>query len=88
MSEPGRPGEQQSGPRCAQPVPRRRQLAQLPNGRGRHAPVGGVLSDPIAEARRAVLDVVQVKPAEYRPVLGDEHVESADAGLLLSAATR
>ena len=54
------------------------------NGRGRHAAAGDALRDPVAKFRGAVLDVDQVEPAEYRVVLGDEHVESADAGLLLS----
>ena len=33
--------------------------------------------------RRVVLDEHQVEPAQYRAILGDEHVEGADAGLLL-----
>src|SRR5580765_3691069 len=43
-----------------------------------------MLRDPVAEFRGVVLDVDQVEPAEYRAVLGDEHVEGASAGLLLS----
>jgi len=65
-------------------VPRRRQPAQLPNGRGRHAAAGDVLRHPVAKVRHAILDVDQVEPAEHRAVLGDEYVESTDAGLLLS----
>src|SRR5450759_5894663 len=71
-------------PERAQPVPRRRQPAQLPDGRGRHAAAGDVLRDPVAEFGSAVLEGVQVEPAQDRAILGDEHVEGADAGLLLS----
>jgi hypothetical protein len=63
-------------PQCAQPVPRRRQPAQVPDGRGRHAAAGNMLRDPVAEFRSVVLDVEQIEPAEYRAVLGDEHVEA------------
>ncbi|MFF1738473.1 class I SAM-dependent methyltransferase [Streptomyces mirabilis] len=65
-------------------MPRRRQLAQVPDSRGRHAATGNVLRDPVAEFRGAILDVDQVEPAEYRAVLGDEHIEGAGVGLLLS----
>jgi hypothetical protein len=63
---------------------RRRQTAQLPDGRGCHAAACDVLRDPVAKSGSAVLEVVQVEPAQNRAVLGDEHVEGADAGLLLS----
>jgi hypothetical protein len=62
---------------------RRRQTAQLPDGRGRHAAAGDVLRHPVAECGSAVLEVVEVEPAQDRAVLGDEYVEGADAGLLL-----
>jgi hypothetical protein len=42
-----------------------------------------VLRDPVAELSRAILEAVQVEPAQDRAVLGDEYVEGADAGLLL-----
>ncbi len=71
------------GPEGAQPVPRRRQPAQLNHGRGRHAAAGGVLSDPVAEFRGAVAGEVKIEPAEDRAVLVDEHVIGAEAGLLL-----
>ena len=58
--------------------------AQLPDGRGRHAAARDVLRDPVAECRGAVLEVVQVEPAQDRAILGDQHVEGADAGFLLS----
>ncbi len=64
-------------------MPRGRQPAQLPHGRGRHAAAGGVLRDPVAEFRGAVLEAVQVEPAQDRAVIGDEHVIGADPGLLL-----
>jgi hypothetical protein len=70
-------------PQCVQPVPRRRQAAQLQDGRGRQAATGHVPRDPVAEHGAAVLEVVQMEPAQNRAVLGDEHVEHADAGLLL-----
>lgn len=66
------------------PVPRCRDLAQLPDGRGRHAAAGGLLRDPVAEGGRAVLEVVEVEPAQNRAIIGDEHVEGAGAGLLVS----
>jgi hypothetical protein len=62
---------------------RRRQTAQLPDGRGRHAVPSDVLRDPVAEYRGAVLDVIQAEPAQDRAILGDEYVEGADAGLLI-----
>jgi hypothetical protein len=62
---------------------RRRQTAQLPDGRGRHAASRDLLRDPVAESGRPVLEVVQVEPAQDRAVLGDEYVEGAGAGLLL-----
>jgi hypothetical protein len=65
-------------------VPRGRQPAQLPHGRGRHATAGNVLRDPVAEFGSAVLGEDQVEPAQDRVVPGDEHVEGTDAGLLLS----
>jgi hypothetical protein len=68
-------------PQRTQPVLRRRQLAQFPYRRGRHAPAGDVLRDPVAKVSRAVLDVVQVEPAEHRAIVADEHVVGADAGL-------
>jgi drug/metabolite transporter (DMT)-like permease len=71
------------GPERAQPVPRRRQPAQLKHGRGRHAAAGDVLSDPVAEFRGAVPREEEVEPAEDRAVLVDEHVVGAAAGLLL-----
>jgi hypothetical protein len=67
----------------AEPVPFRRELAQVPHGRGRHAAPSGVLRDPVAEFRRAVPDAVQVEPAQDRAVVGDEHVVGAAAGFLL-----
>ena len=69
-------------PQDAQPVPRCRQLAQLPDGRGRHAAAGGLLRDPVAEYGSAVRQAVQVEPAQYRAIISDEYVEGADAGLL------
>lgn len=42
-----------------------------------------MLRDPVAEFCGAVLEVVQVEPAQDRAVLGDQYVEGADAGLLL-----
>ena len=42
-----------------------------------------MLRDPVAELRSAILEAVQVEPAQDRAVLGDEYVEGADAGLLL-----
>jgi hypothetical protein len=71
-------------PQCAQPVLGRRQPAQLPDGRGRYATAGDMLRDPVAEFRSVVFDVDQIEPAEHRAILGDEHVEGTDAGLLLS----
>ena len=62
---------------------RRRQTAQLPEGRGRHAAACDVLRDPVAEFCGAALGKDQVEPAQDRAVLGDEYVEGADAGLLL-----
>jgi hypothetical protein len=64
-------------------VPRPRQLAQLPDGRSRHAAAGRALRDPVAEFRGAVPEAEQVEPAQDRAVLGDEHVVGAEAGLLL-----
>jgi hypothetical protein len=55
-----------------------------PYGLGRHAAAGGLLRDPVAEFGGAVLKVVQVEPAQNRAVIGDEHVEGTDAGLLVS----
>jgi len=43
-----------------------------------------MLRDPVAEFRGVVFDVDQIEPAEYRAVLGDEHVAGASACLLLS----
>ena len=43
-----------------------------------------MLRDPVAEFGRAVLGEDQVEPAQDRVILGDKHVEGADAGLLLS----
>jgi hypothetical protein len=43
-----------------------------------------MLRDPVAEISSAVLEVVQIEPAENRAILSDEHVEGTDAGLLLS----
>lgn len=43
-----------------------------------------MLRDPVAEFGSAVLEVVQVEPAQNRAILGDEHVERAGACLLLS----
>jgi hypothetical protein len=68
----------------AQPVPRGRQPAHLPHGRGRHATAGHVLRDPVAEFGSAVPGEDQVEPAQDRVIAGDEHVEGADAGLLVS----
>src|SRR5436305_13660598 len=45
---------------------------------------GNMLRHPVAESRTVVLDVIQIEPAKYRAVLGDEHVEGADTCLLLS----
>jgi len=42
-----------------------------------------VLRDPVAELGSAILEAVQVEPAQDPAVLGDEYVEGADAGLLL-----
>jgi hypothetical protein len=42
-----------------------------------------VLRDPVAEFRGVVLDVHQVEPDEHLALLRDEHVEGADACLLL-----
>ena len=53
-------------PEHAQPVLRRRQLAQFPYCRGRYAAARDSLGDPVAELCRVVLDVDQVEPAEYR----------------------
>jgi hypothetical protein len=58
--------------------------AQLPDTPGRHAAAGDLLRDPVAECGSAVLEVVQVEPAQNRAVISDEHVEGTDAGLLLS----
>jgi hypothetical protein len=71
------------GPEGVQPVPGRRQPAQFPHGRGRQAAAGGVLRDPVAELSGAILEAVQVEPAQDCAVLGDEHVVGAAAGLLL-----
>ncbi len=70
-------------PQFTQPVPCRRQPAQLPQGRSRHAATGDMLRYPVAELRGSVLDLVEVEPAQYRTVLVDEHIEGAAAGLLL-----
>ena len=70
-------------PERAQPISRRGQLAQLPDGRGRHAAAGDVLRDPVTQFRCAVLGEDQVESAQYRAILGDEHMEGAEAGLLL-----
>jgi hypothetical protein len=43
-----------------------------------------MLRDPVAEFRSVVIDSDQVEPAEYRAILGNEHVQGAHAGLLLS----
>jgi len=51
-------------PERAQPVLRRRQPAQFPHRRGCHATARDVLRDPVAELRGAVLDGVQVEPAQ------------------------
>jgi len=45
---------------------------------------GDLLRDSIAEFGSAVLDVVQIEPAQNRAVISDEHVEGTDASLLLS----
>src|SRR6185312_15170468 len=45
---------------------------------------GDLLRDSVAESGSAVFEVVQVEPAQNRAILSDEHVEGADAGLLLS----
>jgi hypothetical protein len=42
-----------------------------------------MLRDAVAELGGAVLQVVQVEPAQHRAILGHEHVEGAGAGLLL-----
>ena len=42
-----------------------------------------MLRDPVAEFGSAVLGEDQVEPAQDRVIPGDEHVEGADAGLLL-----
>jgi hypothetical protein len=68
---------------CAQPVPRRRQPAQFPHGRGGHAAAGDMLRDPVAEFGGAVPLDEQVEPAKDRAVVGDKHVEGAGAGFLL-----
>jgi hypothetical protein len=53
-----------SSPERVQPVPGRRQPAQFLYGRGGQAAAGDVLGDPVAEHGGAVLDVVQVEPAQ------------------------
>jgi hypothetical protein len=62
---------------------RRRQTAQLPDDRGRHAAASDMLRDPVADLSSAILEAVQVEPAQNRAILSNEHVEGADAGLLL-----
>lgn len=71
-NEPG-PGQHLRGrgiaegggrPDSAQPVPRRRQLAQLPDGRGRHPAAGDSLGYPVAELRSASRDADEVEPAK------------------------
>src|SRR5437764_708434 len=66
----GGPGGRGAGRRAAGARPRARRA-------------GGLLRDPVAESGGAVLEVVQVEPAQNRAVIGDEHVEGAAAGLLL-----
>ena len=61
----------------------RRDPAQFPNAGGRHAAAGHLPRDPVAEVRAAVTELVQVEPAKDRAVLGDQHVEGAEAGRLL-----
>ena len=58
-------------------------LAQVPDGRGRHAAAGDVLRDAVTEFRRAVPGEDEVEPAQDRAILGDEDVEGADFCLLL-----
>jgi hypothetical protein len=74
------------GGRCserAQAVPRGSEPAQFSHGGGRHATTRDLLRDPVPEFGGAVLKLDQVEPAEHRAILADEHVEDADASLLL-----
>jgi hypothetical protein len=57
-------------PQCAQPVSHRRHAAQLPDSGGRHAV-------PSSKSYR-------LNTAQNRATFGDEHVEGADARILLS----
>ena len=45
-------------------------LAQVPDGRGRHAVACDVLRDPVAKLSSAILEAVQVEPAQDGPVPG------------------
>jgi methenyltetrahydrofolate cyclohydrolase len=66
-----------------QPVLSRGDPAQFLHRCCRHAPAGDVLSDPVAELGRAVLNVDQVEPAEHLAVFADENMEDANARFLL-----
>lgn len=73
------------GPRMqpSNAVLRSGQPAQLPQTCGRHSPPRGSLGHAIADLGGVVLDVVQIEPADYRPIIVHEHVVGVTTGFPL-----
>jgi len=62
-------------------------LAHFPDGRGSHALARRSLRDPVTQLRGRVCAEFQVEPAQYRPVIGHQHVVRAYALVLIGQET-
>ncbi len=71
------------GSERANAVPNGGKIAQVSHRRGRHTLSAYALGDSITEFGGLVSTEDKVEPAKHRRVAGDEHVERADARLLL-----